>query len=154
SLLGKQPGLFRSQARLHPGCRERFPRRDLCCPAELDRADVPQAHLLQQARKRRSLRGVGTTGTFHEGTSGCVRTVALQSSCEKPSQLNSDLRPHKSTNRKPTKKNMNTIEASKETKQTQLNKKVLYTAQTHTTGGRDGGVSRSSDGRLDIRLSV
>jgi lipoyl-dependent peroxiredoxin len=30
--------------------------------------------------------------------------------------------------------------------------KVLYTGQTHTTGGRDGK-SRSSDGRLDIRLS-
>jgi len=30
--------------------------------------------------------------------------------------------------------------------------KVLYTAKTHTTGGRDG-VSRSSDGRLDIKLS-
>ena len=32
--------------------------------------------------------------------------------------------------------------------------KVLYTAKTHTVGGRDGGVSRSSDGRLDIKLSV
>jgi lipoyl-dependent peroxiredoxin len=31
--------------------------------------------------------------------------------------------------------------------------KVLYTAKTHTTGGRDGA-SRSSDGRLDIKLSV
>jgi lipoyl-dependent peroxiredoxin len=31
--------------------------------------------------------------------------------------------------------------------------KVLYIAKTHTTGGRDG-VSRSSDGRLDIKLSV
>ena len=30
--------------------------------------------------------------------------------------------------------------------------KVLYTAKTHTTGGRDGA-SRSSDGRLDIKLS-
>lgn len=30
--------------------------------------------------------------------------------------------------------------------------KVLYTAKTHTTGGRDGS-SRTSDGRLDIRLS-
>lgn len=29
---------------------------------------------------------------------------------------------------------------------------VLYTGKTHTTGGRDGA-SRSSDGRLDIRLS-
>jgi Ohr subfamily peroxiredoxin len=34
---------------------------------------------------------------------------------------------------------------------TQLTK-VLYTAKTHTTGGRDGA-SRSSDGRLDIKLS-
>jgi osmotically inducible protein OsmC len=34
---------------------------------------------------------------------------------------------------------------------TQLDK-VLYTAQTHTTGGRDGA-SRSSDGRLNIKLS-
>ena len=32
--------------------------------------------------------------------------------------------------------------------------KVLYTAKTHTTGGRDGGVARSSDGRLDIQLSL
>lgn len=32
--------------------------------------------------------------------------------------------------------------------------KVLYTAKTHTTGGREKGVSRSSDGHLDIKLSV
>jgi 3-oxoacyl-[acyl-carrier protein] reductase len=32
--------------------------------------------------------------------------------------------------------------------------KVLYTAKTHTTGGREHGVSRSSDSRLDIKLSV
>lgn len=32
--------------------------------------------------------------------------------------------------------------------------KVLYTAKAHTTGGRDGGSSRTSDGRLDVRLSV
>ena len=31
--------------------------------------------------------------------------------------------------------------------------KVLYTAKTHTTGGRGKGVSRSSDGHLDIKLS-
>ena len=30
--------------------------------------------------------------------------------------------------------------------------KVLYTGRTHTTGGRDG-MARSSDGRLDIKLS-
>jgi hypothetical protein len=33
-------------------------------------------------------------------------------------------------------------------------KKVLYTAKTHTTGGRESGVSRSSDGRLDVKLSA
>ena len=31
--------------------------------------------------------------------------------------------------------------------------KLLYTARTHTTGGRDGQ-SKSSDGRLDIKLST
>jgi Ohr subfamily peroxiredoxin len=30
--------------------------------------------------------------------------------------------------------------------------KVLYTARAHTTGGRDGA-SRTSDGRLDVKLS-
>ena len=32
--------------------------------------------------------------------------------------------------------------------------KVLHTARTHTTGGRDKGRSRSSDGYLDVRLST
>ena len=32
--------------------------------------------------------------------------------------------------------------------------KVLYTAKAHTTGGRDGGESRTSDGRLEVKLSV
>ena len=32
-------------------------------------------------------------------------------------------------------------------------KKALYTARTHTTGGRSGQ-ARSSDGRLDVKLSV
>jgi len=32
--------------------------------------------------------------------------------------------------------------------------KVLYTAKVHTTGGRDGGASRSDDGRLDVKHSV
>ena len=30
--------------------------------------------------------------------------------------------------------------------------KILYTAKAHTTGGRDGA-SRTSDGRLDVKLS-
>ena len=32
--------------------------------------------------------------------------------------------------------------------------KLLYTAKTHTTGGRENGASRSSDGRLDVKLSI
>ncbi len=32
--------------------------------------------------------------------------------------------------------------------------RVLYTAKTHTSGGREFGVSRSSDGVLDIKLGV
>jgi osmotically inducible protein OsmC len=31
--------------------------------------------------------------------------------------------------------------------------KVLYTAKIHTTGGREGGASRSDDGRLDVKIS-
>lgn len=31
--------------------------------------------------------------------------------------------------------------------------KLLYTARTHTTGGRGHGIARSSDGHLDIILS-
>jgi Ohr subfamily peroxiredoxin len=31
--------------------------------------------------------------------------------------------------------------------------RVIYTARTHTTGGRDGA-ARSSDGRLDVKLST
>jgi organic hydroperoxide reductase OsmC/OhrA len=31
--------------------------------------------------------------------------------------------------------------------------KVLYTAKAHTIGGREGGTSRTSDGRLDVKLT-
>lgn len=48
---------------------------------------------------------------------------------------------------------MNTTEIFEETKIPQL-KKLLYTAKAHTTGGRDGGSSRTSDGRLDVKLSL
>ena len=32
--------------------------------------------------------------------------------------------------------------------------KVRYTAKTHTSRGRRGGVSRSDDGRLDVKFSA
>ena len=48
---------------------------------------------------------------------------------------------------------MNTTKTSQENTITQ-SAKVLYTAKAHTTGGREGGSSRTSDGRLDVKLSV
>jgi len=32
--------------------------------------------------------------------------------------------------------------------------KLLYTTRIHTTGGREKGTARSSDGRLDVKLSI
>src|SRR5438270_8580373 len=37
---------------------------------------------------------------------------------------------------------------------TQEDMKVRYTAKTRTSGGRRGGVSRSDDGRLDVKFSA
>jgi Ohr subfamily peroxiredoxin len=48
---------------------------------------------------------------------------------------------------------MNTTKMSEESTMTQP-VKVLYTAKAHTTGGREGGASRTSDGRLEVKLSV
>ena len=48
---------------------------------------------------------------------------------------------------------MNTTTVSEESTMTQP-VKVLYTAKAHTTGGREGGASRTSDGRLEVKLSV
>ena len=48
---------------------------------------------------------------------------------------------------------MNTTAMSEQSTATQ-SAKLLYTAKAHTTGGRDGGSSRSSDGRLDVKLSI
>jgi lipoyl-dependent peroxiredoxin len=42
---------------------------------------------------------------------------------------------------------MNSTETSKQPK------KVEYTGKAHTTGGRDGGASKTDDGRLDIKLT-
>src|SRR5580704_12594302 len=48
---------------------------------------------------------------------------------------------------------MNTTKTSEDSTAAQP-VKVLYTAKAHTTGGRDGGASRTSDGRLDVKLSI
>jgi lipoyl-dependent peroxiredoxin len=48
---------------------------------------------------------------------------------------------------------MNTATVSKQST-TPQSVKVIYTAKAHTIGGREGGSSRTSDGRLDLKLSV
>src|SRR5258708_3175622 len=48
---------------------------------------------------------------------------------------------------------MNTTKMAGESTTTQP-VKVLYTAKTHTTGGREGGASRTSDGRLVVKYSL
>ena len=49
---------------------------------------------------------------------------------------------------------MNTTTTSEESTTITQPAKLLYTARAHTTGGREGGASRTSDGRLDVKLSV
>jgi Ohr subfamily peroxiredoxin len=49
---------------------------------------------------------------------------------------------------------MNTSETPSPSTPASHPKKVAYTAKAHTTGGRDGGSSRTSDGHLDVKLSL
>jgi len=47
---------------------------------------------------------------------------------------------------------MSTVKTLKATSGEGKPSKAQYTAKTHTTGGREGGSSRSDDGLLDVRL--
>jgi osmotically inducible protein OsmC len=49
---------------------------------------------------------------------------------------------------------MNASTDSTESKTPPLEAKVAYTAKARTIGGRDGGASRTSDGRLDVKFSI
>jgi lipoyl-dependent peroxiredoxin len=49
--------------------------------------------------------------------------------------------------------NMNTMQISEEGTTTQP-AKLLYSAKTRTTGGREGGASLTPDGRLDVKFSL
>jgi osmotically inducible protein OsmC len=49
---------------------------------------------------------------------------------------------------------MNASQESGEGSMPHPEKKVVYTAKAHTTGGRDDGASRTSDGRLDVTFSI
>lgn len=48
---------------------------------------------------------------------------------------------------------MTQVVQTKESSIAHLNK-VLYTAKAHSAGGRDGGSSRTDDGRLDVKLTL
>ena len=69
-------GFFDARGVRDSGRRERLPRRDLCRPAELGRAGVPEADPLQQARQRRALCGVGTAATLRRGDASVVQIAA------------------------------------------------------------------------------
>src|SRR6185503_15102134 len=75
-LLGEQVRLLHSEGCRHPGCRERLSRRGLYSPAELGSPRLSEAHLLQQARQRRSLRGLGATATLRTRGSRGLQTPA------------------------------------------------------------------------------
>ncbi len=49
---------------------------------------------------------------------------------------------------------MNTTDTTEKIDHETQPAKVLYTAKAHTTGGREGGASRTSDGRLDVKFSL
>ena len=49
---------------------------------------------------------------------------------------------------------MNTLDMPKDVSRNTQLKNVVYTAKTHTTGGRDGGSSATSDGRLKVKYSI
>ncbi len=68
---------FAPKERPHPGRGERLSGRALSGPAELDREGVSQAHLLQQARQRRPLRGVGTAGAPGVGPARGVQVATV-----------------------------------------------------------------------------
>jgi lipoyl-dependent peroxiredoxin len=57
-------------------------------------------------------------------------------------------------NEKQENKQENTMTQLEKERTTPQGGKVVYTAKTHTTGGREHGASRSSDGRLDVKLSL
>ena len=69
---------LRPEERCCPGRSERLSRRDLYGAAELGGAGLSQAHPLQQARQRRSLRCVGATRAVNIRTQSGVSVAALK----------------------------------------------------------------------------
>ena len=68
-------GFFNAKGVSIPVAVSVFPGEQYQAPAELDRAGLPQAHLLQPARQRRSLRGLGTAGTLRSEIRAAFRSL-------------------------------------------------------------------------------
>ena len=70
---------FGVQRCLYSGCRKRLPGRVVPGSAQLGRARLSQPDPLQQGRKGRSLRRVGTARAFHRGTSRGLQVASQMS---------------------------------------------------------------------------
>ena len=70
-------GFFNAKGVSDSGGRERLSWRAVSSPAELDRARVSQAHLLQQARQGRPLRSVGRAAALRGRAARGVQIVAV-----------------------------------------------------------------------------
>jgi pimeloyl-ACP methyl ester carboxylesterase len=95
SLLGiLGQGVFQCQRCLHPGCRERLPRRTLSGSAELDRAGLSQPDPLQPAAQGRTFRRLGAAEVHVRGNARGLQLsaqVAKSGVCT-PRRLNRGLR--------------------------------------------------------------
>jgi pimeloyl-ACP methyl ester carboxylesterase len=87
-VLGKQDRPLQRRRRLGPGGRQRLPRRELPGAAQLDRTGLSQPRLLQQARRGRPLRGLGTAagirGRSPRGPQAAARRSPLTQAPQAP----------------------------------------------------------------------
>ena len=77
AVLGEHVRLLRRQERQHPGRRDRLPQGDLQGPAQLGRAGLPQAHLLQRGRPGLPLRRLAGAGAVHRRATRRVPVTTL-----------------------------------------------------------------------------
>ena len=77
AVLGEHVRLLRRPQRRHPGRRERLPEGDLQGPAQLGRAGLPQAHLLQRGRPGLPLRRLAGADAVQQRGPRCVPVTAL-----------------------------------------------------------------------------
>jgi Ohr subfamily peroxiredoxin len=161
---------FQSEGRQSPDSRERLPGRTLPDAPDLGGARLSQADSLQQARAGRPLRRLGTAEAFCRRASRGFQILA-QIGLKDVGGRNTHADPffnHQAKTTPPIPFRQFEARAHiarepqilwcraqppKKKYAMNHNTRVLHTAKTETTGGREHGSSRSSDGLLDIRLS-